>query len=35
MSALSDPELDSLLAFVTQLQQRLGEVAPETPLGIR
>jgi hypothetical protein len=35
MSALSGSELDDLLAFATQLQRRLREVAPEARLGIR
>ena len=35
MSALSDAELDRLLAAVARLQHRMAELAPEAPLGIR
>ena len=35
MGALSDRELDDLLAVVARLQHRLREVAPEARLGIR
>jgi DNA-binding MarR family transcriptional regulator len=35
MSVLSDGELDRLLALVATLQRRIGELAPDSPLGIR